>query len=832
MAKKQNQTRAFLEALFVDDSYLIEFRLIESYIDENGNKKGGAPQRFWSTTKDVGKLIEQFKAANKNDHKNIFFGVNPRPAKNTGKKKDIKKVVCLQVDVDDCKPDEFKKRHKELGIPKPSIVVNSGNGIHAYWLLTEPFSIKDKQSLDRIETAIQRLLYAYRGDKGTWDISRILRLPHPELHNVKNQRNGQKSKPVTIVHPKDFDTVERYKLVDIESKLTLVDGVEQSTQVGDDKTPPVSSNVTHTATSQASSCESQASVASLLHSLEQEHEDRSKHDQGIIIGFVKLGMKKAEVWKLVQSKSKFATDGNKYFERTWRYAKNNVNSTDTETTTASEYVKPRVKKIPVFPIQYLPLEMREAVEESCRICGGSEGARASAAIWALATIAGSTGNLYAVEQSDVYALGTSFYFTIVGDSGSNKTNAGRPIVKKFIDLQPKFQTEFNKRQPAHRGTLKVINQQIKKLESKANKEADNPVQIETITKLIQAKEEEKQDLIDKNLGGDWIIDDITPEEMHIKMGRTYGRVVCLSSESKFAQNIMGHYNAGQSSLSMLLKAWDRELLKRERVTSKDDLFKSEVSIDCPSVVQLQTYTPVNWQNMLKNDQFRTSGYLQRSLIISIESTEKTFELKKFDSAIQSKWDSLVTDLCSIPVPMLDDKVTPKTISISDEDYKEVVERFQWMEGKFWGKNAEWGQELNEWKKRFNIQILHIAALFHLIRYKSDFANHAIKLEDVVAAEKVYMYFARQFQRTLDLGKAGIQTNNVTKVIAWIIKQDKPVTKPQVARNVRLDGEGTKTALAALALDEAKENGWLSYNTSNKTYAVTSEYLQDHKGGKQ
>ena len=38
---------------------------------------------------------------------------------------------------------EARERVAKAGLPPPSIVVNSGNGVHLYWLLDEPFLIDD-----------------------------------------------------------------------------------------------------------------------------------------------------------------------------------------------------------------------------------------------------------------------------------------------------------------------------------------------------------------------------------------------------------------------------------------------------------------------------------------------------------------------------------------------------------------------------------------------------------------------------------------------------------------------------------------------------------------
>ena len=49
------------------------------------------------------------------------------------------------------------KRCKDNGLPLLSIVVNSGNGVHLYWLLDEPYLIDDVGDLPAVEHRVGRI---------------------------------------------------------------------------------------------------------------------------------------------------------------------------------------------------------------------------------------------------------------------------------------------------------------------------------------------------------------------------------------------------------------------------------------------------------------------------------------------------------------------------------------------------------------------------------------------------------------------------------------------------------------------------------------------------
>lgn len=84
--------------------------------------------------------------------------------------------------------------------PKPDIIVNSGKGQHWYWLMSEPL---------RSNEAIQRRVAGWfeflreRGvpfDKGTKDVSRVLRWP-----GSMNRKHGE-PRPVELVVPSTAPT--------------------------------------------------------------------------------------------------------------------------------------------------------------------------------------------------------------------------------------------------------------------------------------------------------------------------------------------------------------------------------------------------------------------------------------------------------------------------------------------------------------------------------------------------------------------------------------------------------------------------------------------------
>lgn len=125
---------------------------------------------------------------------NWYFGVHPctaippcnahgevkPPRAVRAQKRFIAAINCLyaEFDVKDYGSKEAIARHlADSAFPVPSVVVDSGGGMHGYWLLREPYLL---DSDDRREAAalIQRVwVQAIGADASVHDLVRILRIP-------------------------------------------------------------------------------------------------------------------------------------------------------------------------------------------------------------------------------------------------------------------------------------------------------------------------------------------------------------------------------------------------------------------------------------------------------------------------------------------------------------------------------------------------------------------------------------------------------------------------------------------------------------------------------
>jgi hypothetical protein len=108
--------------------------------------------------------------------------------------------------------DETLAHVRGLAVP-PSVLVASGGGYHAYWLLDEPFVLDADETRQRAVDVQARWTTFVRGDKPAKDIARVLRVP-----GTLNSKY-EPARPVTFV---DADYSRTYALDALHATLPAV----------------------------------------------------------------------------------------------------------------------------------------------------------------------------------------------------------------------------------------------------------------------------------------------------------------------------------------------------------------------------------------------------------------------------------------------------------------------------------------------------------------------------------------------------------------------------------------------------------------------------------
>lgn len=170
---RPDEALEFIEAIHPDPS---EERQIEiRFIDKVSRK---SDQRFFAASDQailtIGQLSKSF---------NVFIGVASRRQGYRGRAEDLVEAhaVWVDLDLDEGKGDGYGTIEEALRALddfslQPSILIRSGSGVHAYWLLDEPFPLTSTSDLARFQAVTKGLKVALRGDS-VHDPSRTMRLP-------------------------------------------------------------------------------------------------------------------------------------------------------------------------------------------------------------------------------------------------------------------------------------------------------------------------------------------------------------------------------------------------------------------------------------------------------------------------------------------------------------------------------------------------------------------------------------------------------------------------------------------------------------------------------
>jgi hypothetical protein len=145
--------------------------------------------------------------AKHNARRNLYYSVNPTraPMDKKPEKADIAAAEYLFADCDpreDESPADAKARYRETraesGLPVPTFIVDSGNGLQMLWRLNEPINLPDpanaawQHTLEDVEARNKALLDTLGAPAGTQNIDRILRLPGTtNLPNKTKRKKGR-----------------------------------------------------------------------------------------------------------------------------------------------------------------------------------------------------------------------------------------------------------------------------------------------------------------------------------------------------------------------------------------------------------------------------------------------------------------------------------------------------------------------------------------------------------------------------------------------------------------------------------------------------------------
>ncbi len=304
----RSQFERFFATLFRPGE-LVELRFIESWTSRGKRRSRVAAPPRWIPAGEILAEYDELVEFAEAERANIYFGVCPRPNEGDAVDQTIKTVRCLWCDIDDVTVGEARARWKAAGIPGPSIVVRSGNGVHAYWLLDQDLTTAAER--EHLAGILPPFYAAFGGDH-VQNFSRVMR--PPGTLNYKEARSGRLPAPCSLVSYRP----ERKCSLDTFAEWTETLGLSyrHTNRSLADRVQPTLPSVRKLA------CHDDAEA--LASRLELPTEDRSRRDFAVVCDLLRLGLSPAEIWAIVADKSKFESNGRPYFDLTIANAEKTV----------------------------------------------------------------------------------------------------------------------------------------------------------------------------------------------------------------------------------------------------------------------------------------------------------------------------------------------------------------------------------------------------------------------------------------------------------------------------------------------------------------------------
>ncbi|MEN6386174.1 MAG: DNA-primase RepB domain-containing protein [Phycisphaerales bacterium] len=175
-----NDLKTYVDLIYAEDD-IIEIRFIWPK-----NVPGGSqPHSIWCLAKDLLEHQQEMTSMNEQGW-GVYCGVNPRKGFNLRGDKNVTLARTIFCDFDDkdsdvhgIYPGEGCGRNEFLywllsdkGLSYPTLIINSGHGLHAYWRLSEPLT-----DLKKWEQIQQKLIITLHSDRTIKNPERIMRLP-------------------------------------------------------------------------------------------------------------------------------------------------------------------------------------------------------------------------------------------------------------------------------------------------------------------------------------------------------------------------------------------------------------------------------------------------------------------------------------------------------------------------------------------------------------------------------------------------------------------------------------------------------------------------------
>ena len=556
---------------------------------------------------------------------NTYFGVNPRTAAlgefRRGDREDISAVIGTYTDFD-IKGDAHKEKNlpetKEalmdflMALPiQPTIIIESGNGIHAYWLFKEIFYIGNESDRDYIEKIVKGW-ESFVKDKAFhergWKFDSVSDLPRM-LRAIGTVNHKTVERPISIVasftedrySPSDFEGYASAQPAKKSAGTTETDGFALMGTGSGRELIDKCVFLKHCRDDAESLPEPEwyAAITNLAQTADGEsivHEISSPYP-----GYTREETQRKYVHAAQENKpvtceyikEHFCFDCGKDCR-----VKTPVTLVHTEKQKESAWEKPLPFDectLPEFPVDALPKGIADYVTALAESTQTPVDMAASSALPIISVCI--QGKYKVCAKSDWYEPVNTFVLNIM--EPSERKSAVENAMVRPINI---FESETNVQNAAEIESSKmrgrILERRQKALEDQAAKGKDVQAELDSIIRELTGFKEKKPLRL--------TVDDVTTEKLTQVLSDNDGRAAIISTEGGIFDTLAGIYTKNVN-IDVMLKGYSGDPIKVDRIG------RCSESVMDPALTILLMAQPSVLSGLMKNDTFRGRGLTARFL---------------------------------------------------------------------------------------------------------------------------------------------------------------------------------------------------------------------------
>ena len=741
-----------------------------------------------STWHRAGELAEQAAAfgADNDGGEGIHIGANPRLKAGGTTACGVRLARCLFADFDDCNADDARSAWQAAKLPRPTLTMMSGHGVHVYWRLHEP--LHDLNSW----TNWQRDLAATLGSDGSVkDPPRLMRLPGFMNHKA----------PAAQAELIDADATRVFELAELAVHIPKrPETVHAACRTTDDTRKFI-----------GQSLDVIARAAKYLDTVDPAIEgqggDAATYRTACML-INDFGLTPNEAMPLFQSwngrcEPRWSEkDLRDKLEHAVKYATKPIGNLanvpmsigrptmtggvkpepankppDWWTIGTDEGIESLPEPFEPFPVEALPPAIARFVQT---VAGATGTDPAWAALAALVVMAGCIGNRVAVILKKGWVEPAILWAALVGKSGSIKSVALRHVTRPLLELFKNERDAFVEKTLEYDKTMERYSVDLSKWKSdqKNGPPTDPPL--------------EPEKPCERRL----LVSDVTIEKLAALLGENPLGLLVVRDELAGLVNSFDRYAGGKGSdLQSWLSMNDGGSLLVDR---KSD---GSTFVERASVSLLGTIQPFTLRNVFGIAE-REAGFLARILLAFPPDRPSLWSEDELPDQVVSDWQNLLAALLELQ-PIWDDadRPQPRLIPMSGEAKRAFIE---WHD-----RHARQMEELVDdylrahWSKLKGM-CARIALLFSCAEAACGVRVSLVSLDSIQRAFEVTEWLKKESARIYLHLRESDSVRERRKLMEWIEQRRGSVTVRDLTHNFtafRGDTDGARAALDELVKSE-------------------------------